>query len=420
MNLADLYKAAGMTITGATTKHIDAGSINQFPDKLKNVSSVGNVNATAGGTNRLELFNGTAYNMCPVTTTTGSEEEGNLKTETHWVAVKSDDNPSGVDLADCDSGSIPVLGLVKNSVYTEGDKACGVAAGVACDNGGVVAFDIYLKLDNNSTVSLAPGSYLKNTTNTDYGLRSTMRVAFVTLGTQPNDYYSANSTSIDNKGVAHFTGATEENDSYLKNFKGYAGAYGARSMNAFGSINVWEPNSGYHTKGGINNAINNYEVAEADIDETKDVTTHGIHTLIPEVSLPMRLSEANATDNADYFAEQKLVGTADVGTGKPYKNLVKYFKATGDTLENSQQLFSAAAGVTKVRVYMWVEGNDIDTENNATSSKIQAMLSFTTADTKDDLNESDLETYTNPLAAVYRNGFAGDTIPSGSFEVTEP
>ena len=35
---------------------------------------------------------------------------------------------------------------------------------------------------------------------------------------------------------------------------------------------------------------------------------------------------------------------------------------------------SIPAGITKVRVYMWLEGQDVDMENNAAASKLRYDL----------------------------------------------
>ena len=35
---------------------------------------------------------------------------------------------------------------------------------------------------------------------------------------------------------------------------------------------------------------------------------------------------------------------------------------------------SIPAGITKVRVYMWLEGQDVDMENNASASKLSYNL----------------------------------------------
>lgn len=402
LNIEDLYKAAGMSIdTGYTSIHEDAGSINQFPEKMNNVSSIGNINDSY----RLELFNGVASNVCSQKQADGTFTD---------VAVKSDDYPTGIDINNCDPTRPLSLGLVKSSKYVESNKACGGLGGIECD-GGVVAFDIYLKVNNASKIALATGSYLKNSKDsTDFGLKNTMRIAFVTLGTQPINYYSADVEYIDNSGVAHFSN-TSNIGSYLADFGGYAGVYGARRMNAFGSISIWEPNNGSHSDGGITNAISNYSIVPESINSTTALSTDGIYKEIPTDKLPIRLVNANRSSLSEYFAEQKNATITDVGTGKPYKNIVKYFKTNDSTLEDNKVLFSVVAGVTKVRVYMWVEGNDVDTENGATSSTIETMLSFTTANTPNEgVLDSSLEVYKENIAPVYREGYS-PTVLTGSY-----
>ena len=43
-------------------------------------------------------------------------------------------------------------------------------------------------------------------------------------------------------------------------------------------------------------------------------------------------------------------------------------------------IFTLQQGVTKFRVYMWVEGQDIDCENNATGSDISYTIQLSTLD----------------------------------------
>ena len=43
--------------------------------------------------------------------------------------------------------------------------------------------------------------------------------------------------------------------------------------------------------------------------------------------------------------------------------------------------FSLSAGVTKVRVYMWVEGQDVDCEDNASGGTVSYNLSFSIDET---------------------------------------
>ena len=43
-----------------------------------------------------------------------------------------------------------------------------------------------------------------------------------------------------------------------------------------------------------------------------------------------------------------------------------------------QRAFDLKAGVTKMRIYMWIEGQDIDCENNATGSDITYNVQLST------------------------------------------
>ena len=41
------------------------------------------------------------------------------------------------------------------------------------------------------------------------------------------------------------------------------------------------------------------------------------------------------------------------------------------------ELMTLSRGVTKIRIYMWVEGQDVDCENNASGGAIQFNLGLT-------------------------------------------
>ena len=45
-----------------------------------------------------------------------------------------------------------------------------------------------------------------------------------------------------------------------------------------------------------------------------------------------------------------------------------------------KQIFSLSAGITKVRIYMWVEGQDVDCENSASGGSITFDLKISTED----------------------------------------
>ena len=53
----------------------------------------------------------------------------------------------------------------------------------------------------------------------------------------------------------------------------------------------------------------------------------------------------------------------------------KYIKTTVG-FSDAQDVFTLSPGITKYRIYWWVEGQDVDTENNATNSYMTLNLEF--------------------------------------------
>lgn len=440
ISLDDLYKAAGLPLdTGAVSTSEDAGAINQFPAYLHNISSIGNISqydktSATGNNNRLELFTGVAASVCDVPKATVVRI-----TDTTVVSIGNGENfqgtpkPSGGtygledciigkfcydidgdgtinEATECDTKNHGVsTGLVDSKPYTETKTSCkGTGEQTCLATVDTIAFDLYLKLDEPSNIKLAQGSSVTRIGEDNLGLENTIRVAFVTLGTQPYDYYYASDEKVTNDGKGKTTctagkkdciDITSSNDvakvnkDYEDVFGGYVGKYGARTMNAFGAITIWEPNNDLHTKAAIQNASQNYELT---VTEKQDVITNGIYADMSDPDdgyLPLPLILADKDDMPEKFAPQDAVTDFDAanlafdstGTHKPYKNNIGYIRSAGKLEEDgSKYLFSAPKGVTKVRVYIWVEGNDIDTENNATASKVNASLLFTSASADDE------------------------------------
>ena len=51
--------------------------------------------------------------------------------------------------------------------------------------------------------------------------------------------------------------------------------------------------------------------------------------------------------------------------------------ATRKDFTDNVQVFSLQSGITKVRIYMWIEGQDVDCENNASYDDILFDLQLT-------------------------------------------
>lgn len=71
-----------------------------------------------------------------------------------------------------------------------------------------------------------------------------------------------------------------------------------------------------------------------------------------------------------------IEGMDGVGKSTIAKELAKRneFTYIGDAIH---KVFSLEAGITKVRMYMWIEGQDVDCEDDASGSNIAFDLQLT-------------------------------------------
>lgn len=71
-----------------------------------------------------------------------------------------------------------------------------------------------------------------------------------------------------------------------------------------------------------------------------------------------------------------IEGMDGVGKSTIAKELAKIneFTYIGDAIH---KVFSLKAGITKVRMYMWIEGQDVDCEDDASGSNIAFDLQLT-------------------------------------------
>ncbi|MDD2377416.1 MAG: hypothetical protein PHD10_01965 [Bacilli bacterium] len=182
--------------------------------------------------------------------------------------------------------------------------------------GDFIAFDIFVQTSQDETLYLLGTSDVVAST-TDKGLKNASRIAFAYIGAVP-------------------TGSTP------------AEAQAITQTDALDPV-IWEPNSNLHTPAAVSNAAQFGEV----ITETQVLESYsGVSSIITtddDVLLPY----ANATSNASLFGTVTPTIKTVVGNG------------TTNTL-----LSLIGAGVHKVRVYAWVEGQDYDCENNASGSNI--------------------------------------------------
>lgn len=189
--------------------------------------------------------------------------------------------------------------------------------------GNYIVFDVFLRVDSAQDIYLTTDSNVQAKGETeDRGLKNSARVAFVKLG-------QGDST------------ASVESLTALKN------SVAAKAI-------IWEPNIDTHS-------------------------TMVTETVAPEYGVTL----ATGT-NTPYYGIKKVISTpVDLkntvnGTDTTNTSLVTPDIATKAVRNEYEKVFELPAGVTKMRIYMWIEGQDIDCENNATGSDITYNLQFST------------------------------------------
>ena len=270
-NWKTLLLTTDLTGVHATTY---TASVNQIPAQLEPVSTGLNVDATG----KLEMFYGTVQ----------ANSDGDF-----------------------------ILTAVQ-SVETESNGSN--------STGKFVAFDLFFKSEDATSLYLTGDSGVTTSDATDKGIKNAARVAFVVLG----------NTTVDDT-VAHIQALGTSN---------------ATSSPVY----MWEPNYDVHTSNAVAHARDTYAITTTTTSAAR-ISYDGVIAPISAAN-DVELGDANATTYSSYF--QSVTPS--------------YTTVEGNS--NSTQIFSLSGGVTKVRVYMWVEGQDVDCENTASGGNINYDLVF--------------------------------------------
>lgn len=190
-----------------------------------------------------------------------------------------------------------------------------------------MAFDVFLKVE---TIAATDGFYMSGSVTDTKGLANAARIAVV----------QSNSTANVDADKATVQGISMD---------------GA-------SVTAWEPNADSHTLNAVNNAAalgsawGQGTIAQGENNPV--VAYDGALKATADDSKSVVLNKATATDNGDYF--KKVEPKTSNKSGVP-------------SIEMTKKL---AAGITKCRIYLWVEGQDVDCENNASGTDLIYNLSF--------------------------------------------
>ena len=200
-------------------------------------------------------------------------------------------------------------------------KATGPLQDTAGSTGNYIAFDIFLKVNDRTEVFLTQGPDGAKVTD-DKGLANAARVAFIDEGHAADGQNANTYTSLNNGSVAK----------------------------------IWEPNNEVHKDEAKSNATGILGVV-GPVQNVK-LPTYGVAKAI-DVAIP-----ADQTQKDD---------------GTNLKTVTNDISTPSSGVPESTSLITLEAGITKVRVYMWIEGQDIDCENSASGANVTFDIKFNIA-----------------------------------------
>lgn len=191
--------------------------------------------------------------------------------------------------------------------------------GAGVTTGNYIAFNMFLRVDQQTDIVLTQNSGV-TFTDTDRGLQNSARVAFINEG--------------------NVSDASQEST--------------IQQMMSGDSALIWEPNNDIHNNNAITHANQNYG----------ETITDG--QVVPYVGVAQAIADGIALADTD---------TAD---GTNFKDVTVDMKSGNGTPigETGLTFLTLQPGVTKIRVYMWIEGQDYDCENGASGSNITFDMEF--------------------------------------------
>ena len=190
--------------------------------------------------------------------------------------------------------------------------------GIEYATGNYIAFNMFLRVDQETEIVLTETSGV-TFVDTDRGLQNSARVAFINEGNVPDAGQESTIQPMMN------------GDSAL----------------------IWEPNNDSHNNSAITHANQNYGQT---ITDGQVVPYVGVAQAIAD-GIP--LADTITADDTNFKSVTVDMPSGSDGIG-----------------EEGLDFITLQPGVTKIRVYMWIEGQDYDCENGASGSNIAFNMEF--------------------------------------------
>lgn len=279
---------------------------------------IGNNSNWAGNANQLPGADGTNVPLQPVST------DGTI------LKVKAEGSEEMVNSGRLRMFRGNVVANEANGTFTLGSSASTESR--RTDGGDFVAFDIFLQSTKSQKLYLAQGSGVTvRTQNTDTGIKNAARVAFLVQGSVAQGSTAASAQAL--------IGAT--------------------------SSWIWEPNFEMHTAAGYDNARNTYHVDAGTFTANADRSSYTTTAALPYRGLIAEIPEDDLqsldSTSETYFSKEPVSTHTSPSTGIPKGNI---------------EFITLNEGITKVRVYMWFEGQDVDCEDKASNGQVALDLKF--------------------------------------------
>lgn len=179
-------------------------------------------------------------------------------------------------------------------------------------SGNYIAFDVFFNMTANKDLYLDSKSKV-TFTGTDSGTQYSARVSFLNLGV-------ANTPAL---------------------------ARALQGTDLTKADYIWEPNALAHTQYAVDNGF------ATGLTETTKKTYNGVNKAISTAIDPSKDNDALTAVTTNYISQNTSGETAD-----------------------QAKLLSLETGINKVRIYIWVEGQDIDCNNDVSVDGISTLLKF--------------------------------------------
>jgi len=219
--------------------------------------------------------------------------------------------------------------------------------------GHYVAFDVFLRLTADAPVALTNRSgVIPTATTPDTGIKNATRIAFIYHGTNPDLNAMPAAVQQLNRGTS-------------------------------APVVMWEPNYNAHTESGRANAISRHGIPAASIqtgNTNPRFPYHGLRAEIPaDVNFP--LNAVNNPAAAGFNTYFQLVEGRTTGPLNPLRLMQTRHDFTQflnpGVATPASYIMNLPRGISKLRIYFWVEGQDVDCEDAASGAALDLALQFT-------------------------------------------